>query len=92
MMLDANNKKTLPFGLITIAFVAVALVGQWLFYEEDFCAPLKERLDHQGSYFLRWQAPNLILIKADKSQHVVEGSSQSLACKTLHEQLKANAK
>lgn len=92
MVFDSSNtKRVLPFGMITIAFVAVALVGQWLFFEEDFCSPLKERLDHQGSYFLRWQAPNLMLILADKTQYTVEGESQSQACKKLHEQLKAGS-
>lgn len=87
-MFEANRKATLPFGIISIAFVAIALVGQWLFYEEDFCPPLKERLDHQGSYFLRWQAPNLILIRSDKTQLVASGESQSQACQSMHEMLK----
>lgn len=87
MIIDGTQKRILPFGLISIAFVAVALVGQWLFYEEDFCAPLKERLDLQGGYFLNWQAPNLILIRADKSQLVAQGESQSQACQQLHHRL-----
>ncbi len=89
-MFDVKRDKTksLPFGIFSLVFVASILVWQWFFVEEDICSPLTERLNHQGSYFLRWQDPELILLTSDKQQIIVSGDSEMHACGLMLERLK----
>lgn len=85
-----SGMKGMPFGLFSIVFVGAVLVWQWFFVPSDHCAPLKERLQHNGAYFLNWRAPELTLVMANKEQYRVNAESQTQACALLLDQLKAN--
>ena len=90
MMFDPNPKKQMvPFGLVTLVLVGAALAGQWWLQGGGACDELRLRLDRQGGgYFLRWQAPELLLLTKDKQQRREQAQDETTACSAMLNQLR----
>lgn len=73
------NKAVLPFGAVTLALVGVTLAYSWL--SRDHCDILESKME-QG-FFLRWMAPQLLLVTSTKQTLIVEAESKSSACKLM---------
>ncbi len=93
-MFDAFNQKSLqhkpllPFGVMTLALVSAALLAQWLLQGSNACEQLRAQLDQQGGYFLRWQAPELMLLTKGKQQRHVQADDEQSACTAMLNNLK----
>jgi len=78
-----NDRKIMPFGLVTIVLVIAALAMKY--WPQSSCERLTSMLD-QG-FFMSWQAPNFILVTKDKAQWHVEAESKNEACAAMLKQL-----
>jgi len=78
-----QTKSALPFGVVTLVLVGVTWAYSWWY--QDACQTLEERLGK--GYFLRWAAPELLLITAQKESIVVESQSKTQACELMLETL-----
>jgi len=78
------NKKALPFGLVTIALVAVTWTYSWL--NKSNCTDLEQNMT-QG-YFLRWMPPQLLLVTANQQSMVVEADTKEAACALMKKELR----
>lgn len=79
-----HSKSLLPFGVVTLTLLAVTLAYSW--WHNDSCQTLEDNLG-QG-YFLRWAAPQLLLITAQKESYLVEAENQSQACDIMIEKIR----
>jgi len=78
------NKKALPFGVVTIALVAVTWAYSW--FNQSDCADLEQSMT-QG-YFLRWMPPQLLLVTANHQSLMVEADSKEAACVLMKKELR----
>ncbi|GAA6134982.1 hypothetical protein NBRC116188_17720 [Oceaniserpentilla sp. 4NH20-0058] len=79
-----GNKKALPFGIVTIALVAVTWAYSW--FSKSDCVVLEQNMT-QG-YFLRWMEPKLLLVTANQQSHIVEAQSKEQACSQMMKELR----
>ena len=82
-MMIGSKKSALPFGAVTLALLAVALLIQ--FWPESACDKLEQNM--KAGYFLRWMPPQLMLITADKQNYMVDAGDKSAACEAMLAQL-----
>lgn len=79
--MKSSNK--IPFGVVTISLVLVAVVLQ--VWPKKQCEMLTNSLE--SGYFLRWAEPQLLLIRADKKTFTVNHENKEGACSVLLQQL-----
>ncbi len=78
-MMIGSKKSVLPFGAVTLALLAGALLIQ--FWPESACDKLEKNM--QAGYFLRWMPPQLMLITSDKQNYMVDANDKSVACEAM---------
>lgn len=78
-----KNKKALPFGIVTVALVAVTWAYSW--FTKSECVVLEQNMT-QG-YVLRWMAPQLLLVTANQQAHMVEAQNKEQACTQMMKDL-----
>lgn len=83
MMLDPN-KKALPFGVVTIVLVGMALGYTWL--TKSACKQLEQSMNM--GYVLRWSQPQLLLVTSNQQSHAVEANSKEEACEIMLKELR----
>lgn len=91
-MLLKSDQHLPRFGLISLACLCMA--GIWYFWppgvvEDNACSQLEQTLQTQGSYFLNWNAPQLVLVRpvAEPKMLQVEADNKTDACRELQQQL-----
>lgn len=80
--------KKLPFGVFTISLFALALIIS--FWPKPSCERLEQDLGN--GFFMRWQAPVLLIIRADKQQFSFQDESKDGACEQARQQFSKEAK
>lgn len=87
-MLLKTDQHLPRFGLITLSFLLLA--GLWYFLQPasdaaETCVQLEQELQTQGSYFLNWNAPRLVLVRPviEPKMLQVEADSKGAACEGL---------
>jgi predicted cation transporter len=71
-----NTQRKTPIGIFTGVFLIIGLVIH--FWPKPTCGVLAESLS--SGFFMRWQAPVLLLVQSDKSQMAISADSKELAC------------
>lgn len=91
-MLLKTDQHLPRFGLISLACLLMA--GIWYFLqpnvaEDSACVQLEQTLKNQGSYFLNWNAPQLVLVRpvTEPKMLQVQADNKADACQALLQQL-----
>lgn len=91
-MLLKTDQHFPRFGLISLACLLMA--GVWYFLqpgvdEDNACSQLEQTLKSQGSYFLNWNAPQLVLVRPVTEPKMLQAQADNKvdACRELLQQL-----
>jgi hypothetical protein len=76
-MIDSQRK--MPIGVFTGIFLVIGLAIY--FWPKPACGMLTETLSN--GFFMRWQAPVLLIVRSNKEQIIMNADSKELACEKV---------
>jgi hypothetical protein len=72
-----DKKNNMPVGVFTLSMAVLAVTFHY--WPKPSCEVLEQTLN--GGYFMRWQAPELLIVLSSKKQLSFNGDSKENACK-----------